>query len=245
SDRIPAEVRDLVASATAKDPAQRPTTAGDFGHRALALAASLAGGESLPVRPVDAADTVLLPPVLLSASSPGPLPDEEGPEGTRVMRPVSVPGGAAVPAVPAVPASAARRNRSGLIRLLFVLAIIAAIIAVALLGHSGGGGAPKPTPTTSRATPTAVSFDRNAYLGRPYAEVAAALTAKGLVPKRQTVSNASTPDTVVDIGNGPFRSNDVVTVTVSTGPAATQTAVGNGTPGEKGPGGKDHKKGKD
>ncbi|MDQ1703211.1 MAG: eukaryotic-like serine/threonine-protein kinase [Frankiaceae bacterium] len=227
---VPPAVRELVASATAKDPAQRPLTAGDFGRRALALAAGLAGGAAVDARTADAADTVLLPMAALT---------EPSADRTRVMPIMSDrPPSAAMPV---------RQGHGGRWRLLFVLLIIAAIVAVALLwrptSRTSTNNPVRPTATRSatRASTAAVALSRSDYVGRPYAEVAAALSAKGLTAKRQDSHSAAAPDTVVDIGNGPYQRNDVVTVTVSTGPAAPSSAS-NSAPVKNDPG--KHKKGK-
>ncbi len=263
--QVPAAVRDLVASATAKDPAQRPLTAGDFGGRALALATDPDGTGVQEPRRSDAAETVMMP--LTSLAEPAadrtsllPVLDDGPPRAV----PARLPARAAAPA-----------RRRGRWRLLAVLLVVAAIIAVALLWQPSGGtpadkqpvkpatrtstsksAAPRgASPSATRASPTPVALNRSDYVGHPYAEVAAALTALGLVPNRADIQSNLTADNVVDIGNGPYQRNDVITVTVSTGPPPTTSASDNattdaGSPGEsglppgKGKGNGNNKKGK-
>ncbi|MCU1676485.1 MAG: Stk1 family Ser/Thr kinase, partial [Frankiales bacterium] len=131
----------------------------------------------------------------------------------------------------------------GRARLLFVVVIVAAIVAIALLWRPAGGSSPGKQPSkspTRSASPSATTraLAVKDYVGRPYAQVAADLVALGLTPNRQNTADAAEADTVVGIGNGPFRRGDVVTVTVSTGPQPVVTpsdpASDTQQPGESG-----------
>ncbi|BEP13193.1 hypothetical protein acdb102_15040 [Acidothermaceae bacterium B102] len=76
-DTIPPAVRELIGRALAKNPADRPASAGDFGRTALALAAG-PYPPHLPVtapRPVPAPPTAVLPAVAVApAARPAPPP---------------------------------------------------------------------------------------------------------------------------------------------------------------------------
>jgi hypothetical protein len=222
--QVPPAVRDLIASATAKEPSDRPATAGEFGRRALALAGGLDDGAVAGRPPVDAAQTVAMPVV----------PDA-APERTRVLPALPVRAPAPVPADPAGRVHAGPL-RGGRWRLLLVLVLALAIVAVALLAGNKPGQRSPGSPTTSpRSTRTAISLAAASYTGRPYADVARDLRQLGLVPDRRPQSNAARADTVLSVGTGPFQPGDTVPVTVSAGPASATPSVSSGNPGESGP----------
>jgi serine/threonine-protein kinase len=219
---IPPPVRQLIESATAKEPGARPATAGEFGRRALALAAGADGGPAAGKQPPDAADTVAMP-----------LVTERVAERTRVL-----------PAMPAMPpparvtgaAAPARVAPSGRWRLVVVLALALAIVAVALFaGNKSGQQAPRTPTTSARPTRTAISLAAAAYRGRPYADVAKELRQLQLVPDRRPQANTAGADTVLDVGTGPFQPGDTVPVTVSAGSVSASPSTSGGNPGESGP----------
>jgi serine/threonine-protein kinase len=157
-DHLPEPVRALVASALAKDPADRPAHAGELGRTALALRAELA----------ESTTTVL------------PVDGGADPATTRVL-PV-----ADAPAVPprrrSLPAPA--RNHQRTVRL--AAAMLALVLLALAIRSWSGAGEPTPAPRASASTaasaPTRVTVVASAYLGRPAAEVRAALVALGLKP---------------------------------------------------------------
>ncbi|MDQ1679516.1 MAG: eukaryotic-like serine/threonine-protein kinase, partial [Frankiaceae bacterium] len=212
---VPPPVRQLIESATAKEPGARPATAGEFGRRALALAAGADGGAVAGMRPPDAADTVALPLVTDRVT------------GERVAEPTRV--------LPAMPPPV-RGAPSGRWRLVVVLALALAIVGVALFaGNKSGQQGPRTPTTSARSTSTAISLAAAAYRGRPYADVAKELRQLQLVPDRRPQADTAGADTVLDVGTGPFQPGDTVPVTVSAGPGSASPSTSGGNPGESGP----------
>ena len=162
---IPEPVRDLVAGAMAKDPADRPAHAGELGRTAQALRAEL----------TDLDSTTVVAPV----ADPAPT------RALPVVDPAVAPTVAPVPGVPprrrSLPAPA--RNHQRTVRL---AAAVLAVVLLALTVRSCGGadepaGTPRPSSAASSA-PARITVVSSAYVGKPAAEVRAALTALGLKP---------------------------------------------------------------
>ena len=265
---IPAPVRELVASAMAKDPSGRPASAGAFGQAALALAersldlpASVA-----PVR--HDTDTQVLPAVV-AAPAETTL--------TQLLLATTDP--------PPV------RRRRPVWPWLVALAVAALAGGAAYVLTSSPGGTPSPTvsssrqptphpathasathrsasatrtaqttsasakPTTPKPSPT-VTVNAASYVGRPYNEVATALRQLGLDPRLAYVTTGGPPGTVAGVNPaGAVKVGSTVTVQVvatpaTTSPAATSAAATSSAPaastgatpsGQSKAGGKKHK----
>ncbi|WP_036334383.1 Stk1 family PASTA domain-containing Ser/Thr kinase [Modestobacter caceresii] len=238
-DDVPAPVRQLVAAAMVKDPAQRFPDGAAFG---TAIDDVRAG------RPLPQTDrTTVLPAAGVSAQSPS----------TRVMPAVG--GAVAAAGVGAVGAGAAgpgpEREREGrrrrlLLPLLGVLiAAVVAVVGFQVLGDDGTAD-PTTTPTTSTeqtspaTTPTEattpsvelVEVDAADYIGRRLSDVESDLTGLGLsvttVP-RETAD--ATEGAVLAVSpDGELAEGTVVTVTYATAPPApTPTPTPTPTDGDE------------
>ena len=199
---VPAPVRALVGSALLKDPTQRPAEAAQFGREALKLAARLRA--TGPVA---------------SAGAVGAAPT--GGTATRVLTT------AGAPLPPA--GGSARRRRRVLIPIVILLTTVAILIAAgALLAPRRE---PRSTPPRT-TTPPRVVVDRERYLGRPYASVAAELAALGLQVRRISGSRGE-PGTVTNVRpSGAVAPGTMITVTV----AAKRTKKDGDEAGEAGDG---------
>lgn len=228
---IPDPVRDLVDRMLAKAPADRPLSAAEVAAEALAVRALLDDGDAPPVPGARGA----------AAGAAGYAADPPG--GTRVLTaPVAAPAAGGTPGrglpwlgwrdYPRIPS---------------LVALGALLLLVALLAYAcaaaGAGSTPQPKPTPA-PTPATVTVDPAQYVGQPYASVANALSALGLVPVRHDQVGAGTPGTVSSVApTGTVQRGATITVTVVVAPPPPP-AGDNGN--QQGPGGKgDHGKGKD
>lgn len=178
---IPAPVRFLVERATAKDPDQRPPSAGALGRTALAIRMALYADE--PEQP------------LAGAAAPPPAVVDRPPA-------THVPGAAS---------NRPRRGRlrPPLLVLLALLAVV--VVAATVRGCSagtGGAGAPGGHGRSASAAPgggggpvgtSGIRVDPATYRGQSAAATLAALTGLGLAPSRVDVDQPGTPGTVVTI----------------------------------------------
>ncbi|MCW2679186.1 MAG: Serine/threonine protein kinase [Frankiales bacterium] len=161
---IPEPVCELVMRALAKDPADRFTSAADLARRATALRAAVTGGPWVEQDDGGALDVE--PP-------PGVHPDPLPPTGLlRVLEPLRPPG------------SRARSSR----RVVTAIAVVLALLALGLGLQDGGAAPAEPaaaggTSTTPLPQPVRVAVDPAGYLGKPAAQVRAALVRLGLVPR--------------------------------------------------------------
>ncbi|MCZ2813798.1 protein kinase [Modestobacter sp. VKM Ac-2979] len=241
-DDVPAPVRQLIAAAMVKDPAQRFPDGAAFG---TAIDDVRAG------RPLPQTDrTTVLPAAGMSAQSPSTrvMPAVGGAATTPWVGAAGVGAGAA--GVGAVGAGAAgpgpereREDRRRRLLLPLLAVLIAATVAVAgfqLLGDDGTDTSTT-TPTTnaeqtSPTTPTTeetttrsavlVEVDADDYLGRRIGDVEADLIGLGLsvsaVP-RQT-ADADEGEVLAVTPAGELAEGTVVTVTYATAPPAPTTA---------------------
>lgn len=107
---------------------------------------------------------------------------------------------AVVPARPVpVPVAARRSKRRPVLRLpLLVLGgLLVAALVVALVG--GGGHRPSQRRVAPTSAPAGVAVDPRTYAGQPAPTVLAALKARGLRPRAQSVSVGGAPGTVVTV----------------------------------------------
>jgi eukaryotic-like serine/threonine-protein kinase len=239
---VPEPVRNLVMSAIAKKPAERPASAQHFARAAQALRRGDVGGATAIVPAVAGlAVTEVLDATKIMPSAAG------GDDTTRVLP--SMGAGAAAGAAAA--AAATKKKRSpwtwplvALIGLLVVL-IIGAIIAV-LAQPSGEPIEPpvSPSPTNSvepspepSASEEPIRINADDWLGRTRAAVEADLTALGLVLDARDGNPAPTTD---DVGRsyrieptGLVREGAVITVTfyteIPTAPQPSNLAISPGS----------------
>ncbi len=251
---IPAPIAQLVYSALAKNPRDRPPTAGEFGRRALSLAdpantaAMTQSTEVLPPR------TAAVPPVV-----PIPVRREPPPPPKRKI-PVSVP----------------------LIGLLVLAAVLLTVLLLRNSSSSGNPkpsaspSTPTPTPTTSSPSatpttsspspsqtptqppsPTTVNVNPADYIGRTLSAAQQSLSTKGLQVKVQgsTDPNATvtgiTPSGLLQLGQTvtlitaappttpppTMTPSPTVSATLSPQGAASVTPGAGGTPSASGGGG--------
>ena len=164
---VPPAVRGLVARALAKDPGDRFRSAAELGAAALALRERL-DGDGL-------AEVAVAPPA--GARS------EEADAPTRLVE--------GVPAPRPAPLSRARSSRRAVTTTAALLAVLA--IGLSLRGEDRDPAVdtvaqPSPsvpaTPSVAASpTPVRVTVDPAAHLGKPAADVRAALAEQGLVPR--------------------------------------------------------------
>jgi serine/threonine-protein kinase len=229
----PPEVRRIVEHAMAKDPAAR------FRDGAALLRAV----EQLPATLTAGAGTaaVAAAPLMTTTTRTAPIVAPVGHAHTAVM-PLP-PAGAGVVAAGAVrtgalgPAAAGgRTSRAGrralLIALAGALAVVALVgIAVALLG--GGAEQPAgnraPTGTTAPTSTTPAGFDVAAadYVGRPVAEVQAALVGAGMSVSLSPAETADVPAGQVTAVSpvGALPAGSAVTITYAVPPAPVITTA--------------------
>jgi serine/threonine-protein kinase len=168
-ETVPAPVRALVERALAKDPADRFADAADLAGQAERLRAALpaddGGLAALPVAP----------------------PAAVRPDGASEPLPVSA---HAPTGVLQVPGSRARSSRRAVTAVAALLALLAVGVGVNATRSPQPMRAAAPTPSTAPPVADAVPteprttrIDAARYLGRPAAEVQAALATLGLVPR--------------------------------------------------------------
>ncbi len=235
---VPAPIAQLIYAALAKNPRDRPPTAGEFGRRALALAdpgntsafaAAAAATERIDPR------TGVLPPVV-----PVPVRREPPPPPKRKV-PISVP----------------------LIGLLVLLAVLLTILLLRDNKKAGGAGpsaspttpvptssSPSPTPSqtpsqtpsptqtpsqtpSATPTPTTVTVNPADYIGRKLSSVQKALLKKEL---QVNVSGSQDPGAIVTAVNpfGTLNKGQQITVT-TTPPTPSVTPSASVTPAPSGP----------
>jgi eukaryotic-like serine/threonine-protein kinase len=253
---VPAQVAALIGELTAKDPAERPATAGDLARRAAGLHDRLAAG-GFPAGGASRAapgTTIELPELPAGpAGSPSPAGRVSA---ERPARPWTasgpVPGGpwtgSGPPPAPPWTGSGreSRRPRRTAIAAAALVAALAGLVAVGVLGVLGQLGPHRPA-TLSAGTPTPkaaamVEVSARSLVGQPVREVAARLERLGLkVRVRWAATDAQRPGRVVSVQpGGRLSPGSVVTVTGALGPdarkAAAPPASGRHGPGHHGAG---------
>jgi serine/threonine-protein kinase len=190
----------LVMRMLAKDPADRPASAGELGHEALALRTAGAGAtpatKTLPVADADATSRINPVDVPVSVSSSSTSGSDTNP-------------GFLLPPLRARPAW-----------LPFVIA--AAVVLVLMLATAKACSGPSTSPTAtdsslpqSSAAPDTVTVDQADYVGRPLAPVRTELRQLGLVVSVHEVAAKGDAGTVTEVSpDGTLARGDTVTVSV-------------------------------
>ncbi len=217
---VPPPIAQLVYTALAKDPRDRPATAGEFGRRALALADPAATGAMTPstsaTEPL-AARSGVIPPVPL----PPTLPPQPQPPRRKI--PLSVP----------------------LIGLLVLLAVLLTILLLRNDNKKSGNGTPTTSPTTappssaspsptpshtpspspsttpspSPTTPSTVTLKAADYIGFTLASAEARLNAKGLQVQVQGSPDPAATVTAIS-PTGVVNKTEIITLTTAAPPTS-------------------------
>jgi tRNA A-37 threonylcarbamoyl transferase component Bud32 len=237
----PPIVADLVNRALEKEPDRRPSSAGDFGRTALALAATLRQpDEGQP----DEGHTKLLTapyPTTGERPSPRPVPDAERRRLRNIFIAVgaavviagflllhSCAGGAQQVTMPPVTG----KSYSQAAKALHAVGLNATEHVIHDAAHPAGRvlgqSVPRGTRVGSGSTvvltvasgPRVETVDAKAYVGQPADQVTAALQAKNLVVKTTTTATNDFPaGSVVSVApSGSLHEGDTVTLTVATAP---------------------------
>ena len=231
----PPIVADLVNRALEKEPERRPSSAGDFGRTALALAATLrqpgndtrllttaypAAGEKPAPRPVSDAERRRLRNIFIAIGAAVVV------LGFLLLH--SCAGGAQQVTMPPVTGESFSQAAKSLHALglnatqkLVHDARHKSGVVVAQSVRSGARvGSGSTVVLTVASGPRGVTVDQGAYVGQPSGDVVAALKAKGLVVTTTTApSDVFRPGQVASVTpNGALHEGDRVTVTVATPP---------------------------
>src|SRR3954453_7425640 len=155
---VPRQVRELVARAMAKNPPDRPPTAGEFGRAALALRDGLQGTRPMPAMGMP-------PSTRMAGTRAG---------GTPVLPRTGPPPGRAAPLPPRPPARRRRNLRAPLIGLL----LLALLIGGFLLVRSLRNGCDSATPTPSPSSASTENIDPSDYIRDRLSDVPSRLSDK-------------------------------------------------------------------
>jgi len=238
----PPVVADLVTQSLEKEPGRRPSSAGDFGRTALALAASLR-------KPGGDGDTKLLTAAYPAGEPARPAPRPVSDAERRRLRNIFVAIGAAVVVagflllhscaggaqqVTMPPVTGESFSQAA--NTLHALGLNATQHVVHDAGHQAGQVTAQSVPRGARigsgstvtltvaSGPRSERVDPNVYLGQPADQVTAALRAKNLVVVTKTAqTKAFPPNSVAAVTpTGLLHEGDTVTVTIATPPPPPQ-----------------------
>lgn len=235
---LPTEVRALVMRLLAKDPSERPASAGELGDDALALAARLrAEGAADPGRTVETpAPTRVLPATDLGPDTgPGAAPAESRPAGTDTDPGFRLPPPSRLP------------------RWLPYALALAGIAVLLLLVARACGSEPEERgvadgESPAATAPTTVEVVAADFIGRPVAEAREELKGLGLRVEVVHEAGGGTVGTVKAVApEGTLAAGDLVTLTAVAAPPEVQEEPGGGKGSDGGPGkgkGSDNGKGK-
>ena len=245
--QVPAEVAALVLELTAKDPADRPHSAGEVAARAGELARRLSTGTGGPagVPPGDAAVTVAGQTMRYPVA--GAEPVTESP--TRHLSDTAPPAPWPVPDEAGAPWRR-RAGRAALPAAAALLVVVAAFLIGSVIdpGHAPRTGAiPSATPSgparPSSTGATMVHVRLGALIGQPVDDVARRLRQQGLTVRiRWRHSDGQAPGTVLSVRPaGPRPVGSLVTLTAALKPApGGQGGDGQGGDGQQGNGNGHH-----
>ena len=226
-------VRNLVYACIAKRPEDRPASTAHLARAAQAL------------RRGDMREAVAAVPGIAGDNAFAAYTTPIGTAATRLLPSSGTGVGGALPPTAETPTP--RRRNAWTWPLIAIVALLAvaliAIIIVLLVKPSGGGGTPSASSPSVSKTPTitpspsATSYNLNPndYVGKPYGDVAAALTAMGFGVDREDGPAADSPSANGTVsGINPYGNQPVgktITVNVFTdypGAAAPQTPTAAG-----------------
>ncbi|MGN6688414.1 MAG: serine/threonine-protein kinase [Actinomycetales bacterium] len=221
--RVPTPVAELVMSALAKDPADRPASAGAFGRRALELASTLSGAPAAPT-----STTVVMPGDVTGATSSTVW--SSSPRERRLSTPRR------------------RRRRLAILAVLgaaiVVLLTLAAIRAIgeattspnAAAGGARASSAAAPSSSPSRSTSSSTStgsragtahVEKSTLMGLSYERAASVVRDLGLHPVRRNTASDRAADTVVDVKpTGDLQPGSDVVLSVATGQHGSEKRKG-------------------
>ena len=226
---VPSGVRDLVARALAKDPAERFPHAEAMARRALELRAELLDDSVYPDDQGGLAGVPVVPPSAAvdeqadALTQVGPVPTH------RIDRVLQVD---AATAPPRVPGSRARSSRSAVRASGILLVALAAVLGLGAgigtpdeAAPATAGEATPSEPPSPSAQPEAVRVDPSEYVGRPAVEARAALADRGLVPRLAYDGSGTPVGTVSDVEpSGPVVLGTAVLLHVVPEPPAVPAA---------------------
>jgi serine/threonine-protein kinase len=194
---IPPAVRGLVQRAMVKDPARRFADGAAL-HRAVEQV--LATSSAAP-----------------AATATTPIAVPAGQDETAVLSLPLAPAGAAAPRP--------RGGRRVAVRMLAGALAFLAVVALAVVLFGRDSGSPAQQPATTGTTTPAISVATTGYVGRPVAEVQAALVGKGLRVDLASTETADVPagqvTAVAPVGD--LTPGATVTVTYAVPPVAVPT----------------------
>jgi eukaryotic-like serine/threonine-protein kinase len=252
-DDVPDSLRAVVATALAKDPADRFASTADLAS-ALRGGPIRTGGGATGSTPSGAQDRTVVAPAAGAAGLAGEsaAAHADGAGGTRLLTSTTGPPPGPAPRSP----GGARRRPAWLPWAAVAAAVVLVIAAVALLardrtdepstttntppssptGHASTSRTPShsPSPSSSPSTDNRVEVNRGDYVGRPKDEAKHDLEALGLHVEEQTVDNTqgAPKDTVADVSpTGKVDPDQTITLSVYGEPVVTTPSV----PGTSGP----------
>jgi serine/threonine protein kinase len=239
---LPGPVVALVMRALAKNPADRPTSAGSLGRTALGIRAALYITDEAADSPGSLAATVAVPaavsaPATEHGTTPASQPTTASP---TVPDPAPRTGTLPVQRGPGFsrpgPSRPGLGNRGGRLPQLVLLALVIAVVIAAIVHAAASGPTHTPAAHTKPATApasTSIVVNPATYHGKPAASVIASLSALGLAPTRVDTAAEGAPGTVVTIvgsdgGPLPATLQRGAAVRVEVVAASTAASSGNG-----------------
>lgn len=210
---LPGPVVALVMRALAKNPADRPASAGNMGRTALGIRAALYLSEDEPADSGSTLAAKVAVPAAISAPTAVPLTEAPAASATTEkqklgpdpaprtgMLPVQRKPGLSRPALSRPGLSKRGGRLPQLVLVALVLAVVIAAIVHAAGSSSGRKHAAQPKPTTAAvAAGAGIVVNPATYRGKTAESVVTSLSALGLVPTRVDTAAEGTPGTVVTI----------------------------------------------
>jgi serine/threonine-protein kinase len=233
---VPAGVAALVLAMLAKDPADRPPSAGAVAEAAAALRIDpgrpMAGWSAAASRPAGPGGARSSSERAGMAASAEPRSGDSQP--TARLEPDDE-----VAAQPRWHSDAYpdQRRARHLMLLAGLVVVVVGAVLLALVGGGSGKAHPSVTLTPAKSRSATALVTSSALIGRPYADVARTLQTRGLAVRRVDVVSTAPAGTVIAItpvGTVPVHST--VTVSVATQAVAPKPGRGHGPGKDHGPG---------